>query len=127
MKTHHFLLAVVAALGSSITQADSQKDLYDLVQSGSLCEQTQNNGLICNYAINNGPVFSIKDAGGTDTVIGVRHSDMDEMFYLVMYKGCLVVVPGRAHPAGYDREYGVYISPVTGRTYINRKECEATK
>jgi hypothetical protein len=104
-----------------------QDDLFLRVISGADCEQTMNNGLICDYTIGNVLSFSIKDAGGTDTVVGFRYSNINEELYAVYYFDCIVVVPGKAHPRNYDRDYAVYVSPKNGRVYRTRQECQSAK
>jgi hypothetical protein len=104
-----------------------QDSLFERVVAGSDCKQTVNNGLICDYKIGETLSFSIKDAGGTDTVVGFRYSDINKGVYAVYYSDCIVVVPGSAHPKNYDRDYGVYVSPKNGRVYKTRKACQSAK
>jgi hypothetical protein len=101
--------------------------LFARVVSGADCKQTVNNGLICDYKVGNKLSFSIKDAGGTDTVVGFHYSNINDEFYAVYYFDCIVVVPGHAHPRNYDRDYGVYVSPKNGRVYRTRQECQSAK
>ena len=89
-------------------------------------EGSRNNGRSCTYKFGEFLEIGIKDIGGTDTVIGFHHSDMREELYAVMYFGCIAVVPGGAHPRNYDRNYGVFISPTTGRIYSTSAECRKT-
>jgi len=97
------------------------------VVAGADCKQTVNNGLVCSYKIGKVLSFSIKDAGGTDAVVGFHYSNIDEELYAVLYFGCIVVVPGKAHPRNYGPDYGVYVSPANGRVYRTRRECELAK
>ena len=104
-----------------------QDKLFERVLAGADCDQTVNDGLICDYKIEDKLSFSIKDAGGTDTVVVFHYSNINEELYAVYYFGCIVVVPGMAHPRNYDRDYGVFISPKNGRAYKTRRECQAAK
>lgn len=119
-------LALSFWCGSAFSQSQ-QESLFERVVAGSDCKQSVNNGLICDYKIGETLSFSIKDAGGTDTVVGFRYSDINKEFYAVYYFDCIVVVPGFAHPRNYDRDYGVYISPKNGRVYKTRQECQSVK
>ena len=122
------MLCAVAFFCSQLAMAQSlQEQLFARVVSGADCKQTVNNGLICDYKIGEKLSFSIKDAGGTDTVIGFRYSNVNDDFYVVYYFDCIVVVPGHAHPKNYTPEYGVYISPKNGRVYRTRQECQSAK
>ena len=47
-------------------------------------------------------------------------------FYVVLYFGCVAVVPGEAHPRNYGRDYAVFISPKTGGLYRTSNECRKT-
>jgi hypothetical protein len=117
-------LAVVAH-GQTVRAADAQQlQLLNRVLAGMKCEETTNNGRICDYSVGK-LVFSIKDIGGADTVIGFRHSDIEDELYAVMYLGCVAVVPGKAHPRNYDLDFGVHISPVTGDVYATSEACRA--
>lgn len=107
-----------------VTEKDRQ---CGTVVAGAECKQTVNNGLICDYKIEDQLSFSIKDAGGTDTVIGFRQSNINNEFYAVFYFGCVVVVPGHAHLQNYDLDYGVYVSPMNGRVYRTKAECESAR
>lgn len=112
--------------GNTFSQS-LQDSLFERVVAGSDCKQTVNNGLVCDYKIGNTLSFSIKDAGGADTVVGFGYSDISKEFYAVYYFGCIVVVPGAAHPRNYDRDFGVYVSPKNGRVYKTRQECQSVK
>jgi hypothetical protein len=113
------------AIGLSLNaRADNLQDaLFEKVVSAAKCQQTVNNGLICDYNVSEDLKLSIKDAGGSDTVIGFRKSNIDARLYAVMYFGCVAVVPGMAHPTGYSKDYGVFISPLNGRVYRTSAEC----
>jgi hypothetical protein len=105
--------------------ADAQQlQLLNRVLAGTKCEETINNGRICDYLVGK-LVFSIKDVGGTDTVIGFRHSDIQDELYAVMYFGCVAVVPGKAHPRNYNLAFGVHVSPITGNVYATSEACRA--
>ena len=122
------ILWVVAFAYSHLAGAQSLQDkLFARVVAGADCKQTVNNGLICEYRIGNKLSFSIKDAGGTDTVVGFHYSNINDELYAVYYFGCIVVVPGYAHPKNYDRDYGIYVSPKNGRVYRTRQECQSAK
>ena len=103
-----------------------QDELFYRVISGAKCNQTMNNGLVCKYNIGEKLSFSIKDAGGADTVVGFRYSNINEELYAVYYFDCIVVVPGFALPReDYGLDYAVFISPKNGRAYRTRKECQS--
>ena len=123
------LLSVLAALLLSATAfSDSlQEQLFAKVVAGADCKQTINNGLMCEYKIGDQLRFSIKDAGGTDTVVGFHLSNINNEFYAVLYFGCIVVVPGHAHPRNYNKDYGVYVSPKNGRVYKTKVECQSAR
>ena len=123
-------IAAIAALGlfaqGRITRAVDvqQHQLLNRVLAGMKCEETLNNGRICDYTVGK-LVFSIKDIGGADTVIGFRHSDIEDELYAVMYRGCVAVVPGNAHGPKYNLDYGVHVSPATGNVYATSQACRA--
>ena len=124
----HTLSALVALSWSNTAHSQSLQDkLFAKVVAAAECKQTVSNGLICEYKVGDQLRFSIKDAGGTDTVVGFHHSDINEELYAVLYAGCVVVVPGYAHPRNYDKDYGVYVSPRDGRVYKSKNECQAAK
>ncbi len=128
MRFLNAILWVAAFAYSQVAVAQSlQEQLFARVVAGADCKQTVNNGLICDYKVGNKLSFSIKDAGGTDTVVGFQYSNIKDEFYAVYYFGCIVVVPGHAHPRNYDRDYGVYVSPKSGRVYRTRQECQSAK
>ena len=119
---------LIAFAGSHVSRAQSLQDqLFARVVAGAKCTQTANSSLICEYSIGDKLSFGIKDAGGTDTVVGFHHSNINEEFYAVYYFGCIVVVPGHAHARNYDKEYGAYVSPQNGRVYRTRAECQSAK
>jgi hypothetical protein len=120
------LLLLCELSGPAVAQS-LQDQLFERVVAGANCKQTVNNGLICDYKIGKSLAFSIKDAGGPDTVVGFSHSNINEDFYAVYYFGCIVVVPGHAHPRNYDLDYGVYVSPKNGRVYRTRQECQTAR
>jgi hypothetical protein len=116
-----------ALLGATAAAQSLQDTLFQRVASSANCQQTVKNGLVCEYNIGHTLSVSIKDVGGGDTVVGFGYSNMNEELYAVLYLGCILVVPGSAHPPGYDRNYGVYISPKNGRVYKTRAECLSAK
>lgn len=126
------LPVLVAVLVGSVVQpieayAQSQQEsLFQRVAAGTKCEQVPNNGRYCKYELSGVVSFSIKDVGGTDTVVGFHNSNIKNEFYAVMYFGCVVIVPGDAHLKNYDRNLGVFISPKTGNLYRSQQECRAT-
>jgi hypothetical protein len=122
------VVSVVALTPAQPARAQSLQDhLFAKVVGGTTCERTVSNGLVCNYEIGERLSFSIKDAGGSDTVIGFNRSDIAEEFYAVLYFGCMVVVPGHAHARNCDRDYGVYVSPKNGRAYRTRQQCRSAE
>ena len=128
MRVLNPVLWVIALAYSHVAVADVLQDqLFARVVAGAECKQTVNNGLICDYKVGSKLSFSIKDAGGTDTVVGFHYSNINDEFYAVYYFDCIVVVPGHAHPRNYDRDYGVYVSPKNGRVIRTRKECQSVK
>jgi hypothetical protein len=104
----------------SIAQ-ETQESLFERIEYH--CEGVSNNGLWCTYTLGDTLEISIKDVGGTDTLISFRKSDWDTEFYAVMYFGCPVITPGTAHPRVYDSDYGIYISPRNGAIYRTKEEC----
>jgi hypothetical protein len=116
---------VLEANGQVARAADAQQlQLLNRIIGGMKCEETMNNGRICDYSVGK-LVFSIKGIGGADTVIGFRHSDIEDELYAVMYFGCVTVVPGKAHPRNYSLAFGVHVSPMTGNVYATSEACSA--
>jgi hypothetical protein len=116
---------IVATYGQTARPADAQQlQLLNRVLAGMKCEESMNNGRICDYSVGK-LAISIKDVGGTDTVVGIRHSDIEDELYAVIYFGCVAIVPGKAHPRNYNKEYGVHVSPVTGNVYATSEACRA--
>lgn len=103
-----------------------QNALFQRALKATKCDQIPNNGRYCTYDFDRILVIGIKDVGGTDTVIGFHNSNIKNELYAVFYFGCIVVVPGQAHPRNYDRDYGVHISPKTGLVYQTSSECRAS-
>jgi len=60
-----------------------QEELFERVLSGAKCQQTKNNGVMCEYKIDD-LAISIKDAGGADTVVGFQHSNINSKYYAVL-------------------------------------------
>ncbi|MDO8270587.1 MAG: hypothetical protein Q7U82_01530 [Gammaproteobacteria bacterium] len=110
---------------SSLAQDAPQQQLLELVEAGRTCEPVQNNGMLCTFKVDNQLTITIKDVGGSDTVVGFDHSDISERFYAVLYFGCVVVVPGNAHERNYDLSYGAFISPKNAAVYSTREECQS--
>lgn len=129
-RVHPVQAAVAAGLmsGSLVAQAQPQQDaLYRLVVASAKCEQDAANGRLCRYQIGKMLDVSIKDAGGTDTVVAFNFSSVKEEIYAVWYFGCVAIVPGEASPGWYKGAHGVYISPRNGLVYQSRAECERSK
>lgn len=119
-------LALLLAAGPSFAQQSLQDRLFQRVIEATKCEEIPNNGRYCTYRFGKVLQIGIKDVGGSDTVIGFHNSNINNELYAVMYFGCIAVVPGNAHPKTYDRDYGVFISPKTGKTYRASSECQAS-
>ena len=100
-----------------------QDKLFQRALEGTKCEQIPNNGRYCTYKFGSAVEVGIKDVGGTDTVVGFHNSNIKNELYAVLYFGCVVIVPGHAHPRNYDINYGVHISPKTGLVYQTSAEC----
>ena len=123
------VLSIAATLSLTLpaVHAQSQQDvLLQRALKGTTCEQVPNNGRSCKYEFGNVLTLRIKDVGGTDTVVGFHNSNIKNELYAVLYFGCIVVVPGQAHPRNYDKDYGVHISPKTGLVYKTSAECRAS-
>ena len=118
-----FLLAVLPSLTLAQTQ---QEKLFQAALQGTKCEQIPNNGRYCTYQFGRILEIGIKDVGGSDTVVGFHNSNIKNDLYAVLYFGCIAIVPGKAHPRNYGREYGVFISPTTGLVYQTSAECRGT-
>jgi hypothetical protein len=123
----HFLVAAALSLALPEAYGQSKQDvLFQRALKGTSCEQVPNNGRYCKYEFGKVLAIGIKDVGGTDTVIGFHNSNIKNELYAVLYLGCVVVVPGDAHPRNYDKEYGVHISPRSGLVYKTSAECRAS-
>jgi hypothetical protein len=121
------LIAAALLLSSLEVAAQSTQDaLFARALKATTCQQTPNNGRYCKYEFGTTLAIGIKDVGGTDTVVGFHNSSIKNELYAVLYFGCVVVVPGEAHPRNYDRDYGVHISPKTGLVYRSSAECRAS-
>lgn len=123
-----FLISVLVLISlPKLSQGETQQDaLFQRILKGTKCEQFTNNGRYCTYQLGDTLSLSIKDVGGTDTVVGFQNSDIKKEFYAVLYFGCVVVIPGLAHARDYPKEYGVHISPKTGLVYRTSEECRST-
>lgn len=116
------VVLITAMMPAAFGSTQLQEELFEKVRGGAKCQQTKNNGAMCEYKIDDLAIF-IKDAGGADTVVGFQHSNISSKYYAVWYFGCIVFVPGNGHVRNYDRDYGVYISPINGRVYRTKTEC----
>ena len=122
-----FLIAAALTLALPAAYGQSKQDvLFQRALKGTTCELVLNNSRYCKYEFGKVLTIGIKDVGGTDTVVGFHNSSIKNELYAVLYFGCIVVVPGEAHPRNYDREYGVHISPKTGLVYRTSAECRAS-
>lgn len=66
----HILLSFALMLATFSAQAESRADrLFKRAVAATACEQVPNNGRRCNYKFGDILEFSVKDVGGTDTVI----------------------------------------------------------
>lgn len=117
------LFLLFALLPATVFAQSLQDKLFQRALEGTKCEQIPNNGWYCKYTFGSTLEVGIKDVGGTDTVVGFHNSNIKNELYAVLYFGCVVVVPGKAHPRNYDINYGVHISPKTGLVYQNSAEC----
>jgi hypothetical protein len=122
-RTTIFLLTLLPSL--ALAQSPQEK-LFQRTLQGSKCEQIQDNGRYCTYQFGSILEIGIKDVGGSDTVVGFHNSNIKNELYAALYFGCIAVVPGKAHPDNYGREYGVFISPTTGLVYQTSAECRGT-
>lgn len=123
MRIMIFLLVLFPSL---VLAETPQEKLFQRALKGTKCEQIPNNGRYCTYQFGSILEIGIKDVGGTDTVVGFHNSNINNELYAVLYFGCISVVPGKAHPLNYGREYGVFISPTTGLVYQTSAECRST-
>ncbi len=126
-RTSYLLVAAALLLSLPAAHGQSNQDaLFQRALKATSCEQIPNNGRYCKYEFGTALTIGIKDVGGTDTVVGFNNSNIKNELYAVLYFGCIVVVPGGAHPRNYDRDYGVHISPKTGLVYKTSQECRST-
>jgi hypothetical protein len=118
------ILIVTLAVPTSFAEEtpEAHLALFNRMLLGARCEGTPDNGLHCKYKLGTLEV-SIGDVGGTDTVIAFNHSDSEEEFYAVMFSGCIAIIPTRSEVAKHDHNFGVFISPFTGKIYMTPKEC----
>ena len=119
------LILLTLCVSGHASAQTPHEELFTNAVAGADCKQTLNNGLICEYKVGQKLSFSIKDAGGSDEVIGFRHSDINDDFYAVMYFGCIVVVPGLANQKKYGKDDGAFVAPKNGRVYRTRHECQS--
>jgi hypothetical protein len=96
--------------------------LLNRMLRGTHCEGVPDNGLHCKYRLGTLEV-SIGDVGGATPVVAFNHSDSEDEFYAVMYSGCIAIIHPRTEMAKHDINFGVFISPVTGRVYLTPGEC----
>lgn len=119
-------LALSISIGPAFAQQSTQDRLLQRATAAMKCEEIPNNGRYCTYRFGNTLQIGIKDVGGSDTVVGFHNSNINNELYAVLYFGCVAVVPGHAHPKNYDRDYGVSISPKTGKIYRTSAECQSS-
>jgi len=74
---------IIAMLPAAFGATQLQEELFERVLSGAKCQQTKNNGVMCEYKIDD-LAISIKDAGGADTVVGFQHSNINSKYYAVL-------------------------------------------
>ena len=120
------LIAAALSLALTASAQSMQDDLFQRALKATSCKQIPNNGRYCKYEFGRVLTIGIKEVGGTDTVVGFHNSSIDNDLYAVLYFGCIVVVPGHAHPRNYDKAYGVHISPKTGLVYKTSAECRTS-
>lgn len=130
MRHNRIALLAIATSALLLPLTGRAQTLQDLLFQRALkattCEQIANNGRNCRYEFGSTLSFGITDVGGTDTVVGFHNSSIKNELYAVLYLGCIVVVPGEAHPRNYDSKYGIYISPRTGLVYKTSRECRSS-
>ncbi|MCE3605423.1 hypothetical protein LXA47_17700 [Massilia sp. P8910] len=120
------LLSFALMLAAFPAQAESRADrLFKRAVAATTCEQVPNNGRRCNYRFGDILEFSVKDVGGTDTVISFTMSNSGHELYAVIYFGCVAVVPGSASRDAPDLSHNVFVSPVTGKVYKTASQCRA--
>jgi len=121
------LISLALMLAAVPAQAEGRADrLLKRAVAATSCEQVPNNGRRCNYKFGDILEFSVKDVGGTDTVISFTMSNSKNELYAVMYFGCVAVVPGSASREDHDLSHNVFISPVTGKVYKTSSQCRAS-
>jgi len=96
--------------------------LFNRMLSGTHCETVPTNGLNCYYTLGTVEV-SIGGVGGASPVIAFNHSDSKEEFYAVMVSSCIAIIHTRTEMAKHESNYGVFISPATGKVYMTPGEC----
>lgn len=117
-------LTITAVYAAEPFSAD---DLLRQAASGMQCEEIPNNGRHCSYRFGDYLVISIKGVGGPDMLVGFQRSDINAKLYAVLYRGCIAVVPGMAHPHGYKSDYAIFISPESGRVSQSIEECQSIR
>jgi hypothetical protein len=119
-----FAAAFAAPVALSHDFPEEHVRLFNRMVSGIKCREVPNNGKRCEYRIAK-LAFSIKDVGGNDTVVAFIHSDIRDGLYAVIYMSCVAVIPSKEEAMKHDRNFGVYISPVTGEAYMTPNLCRA--
>ncbi len=116
-----------ASLAPAGAAQPAQEDLFARVVLAGKCKPTTRNGQHCDYVFGRTLSFSIRDAGDGDPLVVFSYSNANEDLFAIMVSGCVAVVPGAGQPPFDDKEYGVYVSPRTGRAYASRAECAAAR
>jgi hypothetical protein len=124
LATAFAIFAATLAVRTSFAEDATEAHLAVLnrMLQGTHCEDVPNNGLRCKYRLGTLEV-SIGDVGGATPIVAFNHSDSEDEFYAVMYSGCIAIIPTRTEIAKHERNYGVFISPVTGKVYLTPGEC----
>jgi hypothetical protein len=128
----YIFYAVVFLLLSSISEAEGPST-YDIVLSGKVCEERDNQTLSCRYRIGNGLHFSIDGIGQPDTGITFLKSSFYGDFYATygLLHGCVIIKRG---PKGITSQNfdGVgsffdyaFVSPKNGKVYKDWEECKS--
>ena len=118
------ILAATLAVRASLAEEPPEEHLALLnrMLAGTHCETLPSNGLNCKYKLGTVEV-SIGNIGDASPVIAFNHSDSTEEFYAVMVSGCIAIIHTRTEMAKHKSNYGVFISPATGKVYMTPGEC----
>jgi len=124
LATAFAIFAATLAVRTSFAEDAPEAHLAVLnrMLQGTHCEDDPDNGRHCKYRLGTLEV-SIGDVGGVTPIVAFNHSDSEDEFYAVMYSGCIAIIPTRTEVAKHDHNYGVFISPVTGKVYLTPGEC----